>query len=192
MYSADQIIPPNSDLAHDLLQWSEDIDNRVWNIANVTNELIEELKNVCPKVDVYRAMAVRCKGVKVNTVRRWAECAADFSPELQEKYSVLSFNHFKTARSLLASGLVPDLEYPLAWCLQSLDDTVQAGRPRTVNELLANFLPEEEFHLSDALKHWKSVREKLLDFAVMWDNDTERKALQTALNILDTIWRTNE
>lgn len=191
MYSADQIIPPLSQLALDLEQWSEDTDSRTWKIANVTNELISELEVAVTKADVYRAVAVRCKGNKVNTIRRWAECAADFDAEMQAKYaSILSFNHFKTARKLLADGLVPDLEYPLAWCLQSLDDTVQAGRPRTVNELLANFLPQE---VGDpAIVYWGKHKEKLEDNALMWDNDVERKALQEALKIINFIWRNDE
>ena len=85
-YSADQIIPPNSDIAHDLEQWSEDTDSRTWKIANLTNELIEELSNVCTKADVYRAVAVRCKGNKPNTIRRMAECAADFDARMQFKF----------------------------------------------------------------------------------------------------------
>lgn len=191
MYSADQIIPPNSDLAHDLEQWSEDQDTRTWRIANVTNDLIDELSQVVTKADVYRAVSVRCKGNKVNTVRRWAECAADFDGAMQAKYAqILSFNHFKTARKLLKDGLVPSLEYPLEWCISSLDDTIQAGRPRTVNELLANFLPQEEG--DPAVIYWGKIVEKLEDNALMWDNDTERHQLQEALATISKIWRNNE
>lgn len=193
MYSADQIIPPNSDLAHNLLQWSDEIDSGTWNIANTTNELIDELKAVVTKTEVYRIVAIRCKGKKVNTIRRWAECAADFSEEVQAKYaSVLSFNHFKAARRLLAEGLVPYLEYPLEWCLVSLDDTVYAGRPRTVSELLLHFLPEEETNSYTAVKYWNSVRERIIDHVVMWDNDTEREELKEAIETLDKVWRINE
>src|SRR5688572_7795241 len=98
----DNLIPPDGELAHLLAQWSEDTDTRTWNIANVTNELIAELEGgIVNKKDVYRAVATRCKGRKVNTIRRWAEVALDYDAEMQEKYAqLLSFEHFKVSRRL--------------------------------------------------------------------------------------------
>lgn len=176
--SPDQLIPPDSDLAQMLMQWSEDTDSRTWNIANLTNDLIAELEGgQVTRTDIYKAVAARCKGQKPNTIRRWAEVAADFSPELQRKYAqLLSFQHFRTARRLLKEELVPDLEYPLAWCVSGDDDKLTAGRFHTVGEMLNNFLPEEFFQ-NQLNRIWQSIKEKLYDQFLIVDHDNFREQL---------------
>lgn len=186
--SPDYLIPPDSDLAQMLLQWSEDNDSRVWQIANTTNELIIELEGgMVTKQDVYRAVAARCKGQKPNTIRRWAEVAADYPPELQGKYSqLLSFQHFKTSRRLYQEGLTPSLEYGLQWCVEGNDDKLQAGKFHTVGELLANFLPSEK-DKTPLKRRWDAVRDSLYDLFLLVDNDFYRQQLLDNWKELDYI-----
>lgn len=178
MISPDQLIPPDSDLAQMLMQWSEDTDSRTWNIANLTNELIEELEGgQVTRTDVYKAVAARCKGQKPNTIRRWAECAADFPPKLQRKYAqLLSFQHFKTARRLYKEGYTPDIEYALDWCVSGDDDKITAGRFHTVGEMLNHFLPPD-FYGSPLQRTWGGVKEKLYDLFLIVDHDNFREQL---------------
>ena len=191
MVSPDNLIPPDSELAHMLGQWSEDTDSRTWRIANVTNELIEEVGMTISRADIYRAVAVRCKGNKVNTIRRWAECAADYSQEMQEKYAeLLSFNHFKTARRLLADKYIPSLEYALEWCVTGNDDKLTAGKFHTVNEMIFHFVPQEE--VSYTVQAWRKSKERLYDAFVIVDNDTDRQELLAAWHIIDSIINKSE
>lgn len=186
MISPDNLIPPDSELAHLLLQWSESTDERTWNIANLTNDLIEELEGgIATRQDVYRAVATRCKGKKPNTIRRWAECAADFSPALQRKYAqLLSFDHFKTSRRLFKDGYSPSVEYALQWCIEGNDDKLGAGRFHTVGEMLNQFLPQEEFG-NELQRYWNKTKEKLYDLILIHDNDTERKQLLANWSIMN-------
>lgn len=188
MIRPDDLIPPDSDLAHLLAQWSEDTDTRTWNIANVTNELIEELEGgVATRMDVYRAVAARCKGKKVDTIRRWAEVAADFPKNVQKKYaSLLSFEHFKAARRLYKDGFTPSLEYALAWCVEGNDDKTSAGRFHTVSEMLAQFLPPDVYG-SPLERAWGRSREKLYDAFLLVDNDTRRNRLLELWGEIDHI-----
>lgn len=96
MIHPDDLIPPDSELGQRLLQWSEDMDSRTWHIADVTNELVEELEgSEVTKKEIYRAVAARCRGREPNTIRRLAEVAADFDMDIREQFQeILSFNHF--------------------------------------------------------------------------------------------------
>lgn len=173
----DNLIPPDSELGQLLLQWAEDFDASAWKIANVANELIAELEGgVVKKKDVYRVVAARCKGKQVNTIRRWAEIAADFDEELQAKYAgLLSFEHFKAARRLYNEGLTPNLEYALKWCVEGNDYKLQAGKFHTVGQLYAEFVPE---YRTKTL--WERIKEDLYDSFLLEDNDTDRERLLDA------------
>ena len=173
----DLLIPPDSELGQRLLQLSDDEDNKIWEIANIVNDLVLELEGgVVHKKDVYKAVAARCKGRKVNTIRRWAEVAADFDEEMQEKYAgLLSFEHFKAARRLYNEGFTPDLEYPLKWCVEGNDDKLAAGKFKTVGQLYVEFMPE---YRSSTL--WERVREGLYEQFLLEDNDTDRERLLDA------------
>lgn len=175
MISPDKLIPPDSEIAQLLLQWSEDMDARTWHIADVTNELVEELEGQrITKADIYRAVATRCRGQKPNTIRRLAEVARDYDEDTRERYQeILSFSHFKAARRLWQEGLTPYLAYALEWCVEGNDDKISAGRFHTVSELYANFLPSirDEHPLR---LYWNRVKEKLYDLIVVEDNDTKR------------------
>lgn len=186
MIRPDDLIPPDSDLAQMLMQWSEDTDSRTWNIANLTNELVEEFTGgPVTKADVYRAVATRCKGQKPNTIRRWAEVAADYDKELQEKYApLLSFQHFKVSRRLYAEGHTPYIDYGLEWCVLGNDDKLSAGRFHTVAEMLANFLPEEKGK-SPLKRKWDNVKEALYDLMLLVDNDFYRERLLEGWKELD-------
>lgn len=188
MITPDQLIPPDSDLAHLLAQWSEDTDTRTWNIANLTNDLIEELEGgVATKADIYKAVATRCKGREPNTIRRWAEVASDFDRDTQEKYAqLLSFNHFRNARRLYNEGFTPYLNYALEWAVEGNDDKLGAGRFHTAGEMLNHFLPE--FRDTNPLQSWwKKHCDKLYDLIVVQDNDIKRRALQESFADMDTV-----
>lgn len=174
----DQLIPPDSDLAQMLMQWSEDTDTRTWSIANLTNNLIAELeKGPVTKMDVYRAVAARCKGQKPNTIRRWAECAADFPIQLQKRYAqLLSFQHFKVARRLYQEGITPTIDYALDWCVTGDDDKITAGRFHTVGEMLQNFLPEEKGK-TPLMRTWDKIKDSLYDQFLIVDHDNFREQL---------------
>lgn len=184
----DQLIPPDSELAQLFMQWSEDTDSRTWNIANTTNDLIAELEGgQVTRMDVYRAVAARCKGQKPNTIRRWAECAADYSLDVQRKYAeLLSFQHFKTARRLYKDGYTPTLEYALDWCVTGDDDKLTAGRFHTVGEMLINFLPEEKSK-SPLQRAWDRAKDDLYDQFLMVDHDNFREQLLQNWKELDYI-----
>lgn len=174
----DELIPADSELAQLLLQWSEDTDTRTWNIANLTNELIEELEGgQVTRMDVYRAVAKRCKGQKPNTIRRWAEVAADYPADLQRQYAeLLSFEHFKASRRLYKDGYTPTIAYGLQWCVEGNDEKLNAGKFHTVGELLVNFLPEEKG--KSALRRlWEKSRDSLYDGFLLVENDFYRKQL---------------
>lgn len=181
MNITDSIIPPDSTLAHHLLKMSDAADDSTWEIARITNDLIDELDGVhmpdgtpVTRKEVYRAVATRCKGRKPNTIRRWAECVRDYSIELQQQYAgLLSFEHFKVNRRLHMEGFTPSLEYGLAWCIEGNDDKISAGRFRTVGELINQFAPE---YIDDSAQaYWSSIKEKLYDKILLIDNDTMRE-----------------
>jgi hypothetical protein len=171
----DDLIPPDSELAQMLMQWSEDTDSRTWNIANTTNDLIAELEGgPITRMDVYRAVATRCKGQKPNTIRRWAECAWDFPRDIQEQYSqLLSFQHFKASRRLFKEGYTPSIDYALDWCVSGNDMKLSAGRFHTVGDMLANFLPEEK-DKTPLQRYWNKVKDTLYDHLLLVDNDSWR------------------
>lgn len=188
----DELIPPDSELAQLLMQWTEDSDTRTWNVANLTNDLIEELfadnGGIATRQDIYKAVATRCKGKKPNTIRRWAECAADFPPKIQKKYaSLLSFDHFKTSRRLFKEGYTPSIDYGLEWCVSGNDMKLSAGKFHTVGEMLNQFLPEETFG-NQAQKIWEKVKDKLYDQIVIEDNDTKRAKLMSSWHDMDDVW----
>lgn len=188
MVKPDELIPPDSELAQMFLQWSEDGDSRTWNIANTTNDLIAELEGgPVTRMDIYRAVAARCKGQKPNTIRRWAECAADFSPAIQKKYAqLLSFQHFKTARRLYKEEYTPTIDYALAWCVEGNDDKLSAGRFHTVGEMLQNFLPEEKGK-SVLRRNWEKVSDSLYDQFLIVDHDNFREQLLDSWKQIDYI-----
>jgi hypothetical protein len=173
-----QLISPDSELAQLFLQWSEDTDSRTWNIANQTNELIEELEGgIATRQDIYKAVAYYCKGQKPNTIRRLAEVAADYPDSIQRKYKqLLSFQHFKVSRRLFNEGYTPTIDYGLQWCVEGNDDKLNAGKFHTVNELLANFLPSDEYG-SQLSRTWNKVKESLYDNFLLVDNDFYRQQL---------------
>lgn len=179
----DNLIPPDSELGQLLLQLSEDSDSITWKIANICNDLVVELEGgVVKKSDIYRAVATRCKGRKVNTIRRWAEVAADFPAKIQDKYAgLLSFEHFKAARRLYKEKLTPSLEYALKWCVEGNDEKLNAGKFKTVGQLYAEFVPEYR-----TTSTWERVRERLYDEFLIEDNDIDRQSLLTAWSIIDT------
>lgn len=174
----DLLIPPDSELAQQLLQWSEDQDTRTWSIANLTNELIWELEGgPVTKKDVYKAVAARCKGKKPNTIRRLAEVAADYSEEIQAKYAtLLSFDHFKTSRRLFSEGYTPSIDYALEWCVEGNDDKVTAGKFHTVGQMLNHFVPELR-DKKPLTRVWDKAKDKLYDQFLLVDNDTYRTRL---------------
>lgn len=175
MIHPDDLIPPDSELGQRLLQWSEDMDSRTWHIADVTNELVEELEgSEVTKKEIYRAVAARCRGREPNTIRRLAEVAADFDMDIREQFQeILSFNHFKQARRLYREGHTPYLSYALEWCVEGNDDKTSAGRFKTVGQMLNEFLPEyRDAHPLQSF--WKKSGEKLYDLIIVEDNDTKR------------------
>ena len=178
MINPDDLIPPDSELARLLLQWTEDQDTRTWSVANLTNELIFELEGgVATKADIYKAVAARCKGKKPNTIRRWAEVAADFDAGAQERYAaLLSFDHFKVSRRLFHEGYTPSITYGLEWCVSGNDDKTTAGKFHTVSEMLANFLPNDG-ETSQLVRSWNKAKEGLWDSFLMVDHDNYREKL---------------
>lgn len=184
----DLLIPPDSDLAQLLLQWSEDTDSRTWNIANLTNELIEELEGgVATKADIYKAVATRCKGQKPNTIRRWAECAADYPMDIQQKYSsLLSFQHFKVSRRLFKDGLTPSIEYALDWCIKGNDMKLSAGKFHTVGQMIDQFVPRDD-KTSPLRKMWNKVKDNVYDQFLIVDNDYYRDRLLGCFHEIDYI-----
>lgn len=188
MLNPDQIIPPDSELAQLLMQWSEDADTRTWNIANLTNDLIEELDGgIVTRQEIYKAVAARCKGRKPNTIRRWAEIASDFDKDAQFKYAnLLSFEHFKTSRRLFKEGYTPSVEYGLEWCVHGNDMKLNAGKFHTVGDMLNQFVPKEKFE--DAKRFWAKVKDKAYDLIVVEDNDTKRAILTSAWHDFNNAW----
>lgn len=177
----DNLIPPDGELAHLLLQWSEDADTSTWKIANVTNELIEELvsEGGITRQDIYRSVAARCKGRKINTIRRWAEVAADFDSDIQFEYAgLLSFEHFKASRRLFHEGYTPSIEYGLEWCVKGDDLKLTAGKFHTVGEMINQFVPE--FKENSPSVSWNRVKQDLYDKFLLIDNDTDRNRLLKA------------
>lgn len=188
MITPDQLIPPDSELAHLLLQWSEEQDSRIWHIADVTNDLIAEVEGgEITKQDIYKAVATRCRGQRPNTIRRIAEVAVDFDLDARKKYAdILSFSHFKMARRLYNEGRTPYLTYALEWAVEGNDDKISAGRFHTVGEMLLHFLPEDAFE-NQLKKYWGKVKEKLYDLALIHDHDNERARLLRAWNDIEEI-----
>jgi hypothetical protein len=181
----DYLIPPDSELAQLLMQWSEDTDTRTWNIANLTNDLIAELEGgSVTRPDVYRAVAARCKGRKPNTIRRWAEVAADFDKDTQERYAVLSFDHFKTSRRLHSDGFTPSIDYGLQWCVEGNDDKLTAGKFHTVGQMLNQFVPELR-DKKPLTRLWDNMKEKLYDQFLLVDNDWRRQELLVTWTRID-------
>lgn len=188
----DNIIPPDSELGLLLAQLTEDTDSRTWKVANICNELIEEVAGgSVTKADIYKAVATRCKGQKPNTIRRIAEVAADFDYDTQEQYAqLLSFSHFKTARRLFQEGHTPYLNYALEWCIEGNDDKITAGKFHTVGQMLEQFLPSGTFE--DKLsKFWKNKRERLYDLILIHDHDIQREAMLKAFDALDSAIRSS-
>lgn len=185
----DNIIPPDSELGQRLAQWAEDTDTRTWHIANVTNELIDEIVvegGEITRSDIYKAVGARCKGQKPNTIRRIADVARDFDLDTQEQYAqLLSFSHFRTARRLYQEGKTPYIEYALEWCVQGNDDKLSAGRFHTVGEMLQHFLPADTFE-NQLRKYWDKTKEKLYDLILIHDNDIERVEMLAAWNVIDS------
>lgn len=188
--SPDMLIPPNSELAHLLLQWSEDTDTRTWNIANVCNDLIAEVEGgEVTKADIYRAVATRCKGKKPNTIRRWAEVAADFDIDIQDQYKeLLSFDHFKISRRLFTEGRAPSIDYVLQWCVEGDDDKITAGRFHTVGEAIQHFVPADSFE-NQLVRHWDKGKEKFYDLILIHDNDVQRQSLMGFWTNIDDIMK---
>lgn len=174
----DNLIPPDSELAQLLLQWTEDTDSRTWKVANLTNELIWELEGgPITKTDIYKAVAARCKGRKPNTIRRIAEVAADYDEEMQAKYAeLLSFDHFKTSRRLFSDGYTPSIDYALEWCVEGNDMKLNAGKFHTVGEMLNHFVPELR-DKKPLTRVWDAVKERLYDQFLLVDNDFRRQDL---------------
>lgn len=184
----DNLIPPDSELAQLLLQWSETEDTRTWNIANLTNDLIEELEGgIATETDIYKAVAKRCKGRKWNTIRRIAQVAADFPRDIQDQYaSLLSFEHFKVSRRLFNEGVTPHVSYALQWCVEGNDNKLNAGKFHTVGEILHHFLPEETFQ-KNLKKFWNGVKDKLYDHILMHEHDIERSIMMEGYQDIDSI-----
>jgi hypothetical protein len=176
--SPDKLIPMDSELGQLLLQLTEDTDSRTWKVANITNDLIAEIEGGdVTKADIYRAVATRCKGKKPNTIRRWAEVAADFDSDIQKEYKeLLSFDHFKVSRRLFKEGYSPSIDYVLEWCVQGDDDKITAGRFHTVGEAIQHFVPAGNFE-NQLYKAWSKTKDKLYDLFLIHDNDFERKQL---------------
>jgi hypothetical protein len=171
----DNLLPPDSEIAQKLMQWSEDMDTRTWHIADVTNDLIEELEGqAITKADIYKAVGARCRGQKPNTIRRLAEVARDYDRDTREQFQeILSFSHFKTARRLFQEGHTPYLSYALEWCVDGNDYKLSAGRFHTVGDMLNQFLPQyRDAHPLQS--YWARVKEKLYDLMLLEDNDTKR------------------
>lgn len=188
----DLIIPPDSELGQLLAQLTEDTDSRTWKVANICNELIEEVAvegTGITKMDIYRAVATRCKGQKPNTIRRIAEVAADFDHDTQEQYAgLLSFSHFKTARRLYKDGLTPYLNYALEWCVEGNDDKITAGKFHTVGQMLEQFLPSGTFE-NQLAKFWKNQGERLYDLILIHDHDIQRNHMLDNWNEIDSVIR---
>jgi hypothetical protein len=187
MVSPDNLIPADSELGQLLLQLSGDTDDRVWKIANITNDVIAEFEGgVVGRKDVYRAIAARCKGRKINTIRRWAEVAADYDEKLQGKYAqLLSFEHFKTSRRLFNEGYTPGIEYGLQWCVEGNDEKLNAGKFHTVGEMINHFVPEFREQGPGAV--WNRVKDDLYDNFLLLDNDTDRERLLDAWSTIDFV-----
>lgn len=186
-FNPDNLIPPDSELGQMLLQLSGDSDDRVWQIANITNELIDELEGGdVSRQEIYRTIAVRCKGRKINTIRRWAEVARDFDADMQFKYAqLLSFEHFRASRRLFAEGYTPSIDYGLQWCVEGNDEKLTAGKFHTVGEMINQFVPE--FKENHPLKSWNRVKQDLYDKFLLVDNDTDRNSLMKHWQEIDYI-----
>lgn len=187
MINPDFLIPPDSELGQHLAQWAEDADTRTWKIANVTNELIEEVEGGdVTKTDIYRAVAARCKGREPNTIRRWAEVAKDYDLDTQEQYAqLLSFNHFKVARKLFKEGRTPYLNYALEWCIEGNDYKITAGKFHTVGQMIQHFIPAESFE-NQLLKYWEKTKERLYDLILIHDHDIQRQTMLQAWGTIDS------
>lgn len=187
MVSPDNLIPVESELAHLLRQWSEDTDTRTWNIARITNDLIVEVEGGdITKADIYKAVAARCKGKQVNTIRRWAEVEADFDRDIQDQYrDLLSFEHFKVSRRLFKDGKTPSIDYALDWAVSGNDYKLSAGKFHTVGEMLNHFVNGEDFG-NPLQKKWNKVKDDLYDQFVMVDHDTRRAILLRAWQNIDS------
>lgn len=192
MVKPDYLIPPDSELGQLLSHLMDSTDDAIWKVARITNDLIEELAGgEVTRTDIYKAVARRSKGRKPRTIRSWADVAADVPVKVEKKYAnLLSFDHFKTARRLVKNGYAPSIEFVLQWCTEGNDNKIYAGTFHTVGEMLNQFLPEDTFGNS-AERYWLSVREKLVDNALLIDNDTERALAQKAIDDLDLVWRKN-
>lgn len=186
MVSPDNLIPVESELAQLLRQWSEDTDTRTWNIARITNDLIEEVEGGdITRTDIYKAVAARCKGKQVNTIRRWAEVEADFDRDIQDQYKeLLSFEHFKVSRRLFKEGKTPSIDYALDWAVSGNDYKLSAGRFHTVGEMLNHFLHDDEFE-NPLQKRWNKVKDDLYDLFLLVDNDYRREQLLQAWQTID-------
>lgn len=183
----DELIPPDGELAQMLLQWSESADTSVWRIANVTNELIDELEGgIVTRQEIYKAVAARCKGRKMNTIRRWAEVARDFSPTIQKKYvQLLSFEHFRASRRLFYAKLTPSVDYGLKWCVEGNDHKLNAGKFHTVGEMLNQFVPEFKNKGADVV--WNRYKDTLYDTFLLIDNDTDRSRVIEAWDTIEFV-----
>lgn len=187
MINPDLIIPPDSELGQRLEQLSGDSDDKVWEIARIGADLVEELEGgIVTRRELYRAMARRCRGRKVNTIRRWVELAMDYPLDIQKRYQdLLSFEHFKVSRRLFKDGRTPSIDYALQWAVEGNDDKITAGKFHTVGEMINHFLPIEAFAFT-LPKRWNKVKEDLYDLFLMVDNDTKRGELLRSWQTIDS------
>ena len=102
-----------------------------WTVGDICWQIkkyADEQKNMIPTMEIYSAVGCFV-GKSSRTVREYAMLSKFYVLEMREVYAVLSFAHFKKARS---AG--PRWQMALEWCVEIGE---LAGRPATVDALEA-------------------------------------------------------
>lgn len=123
---------PNG-LQDELLAIRDTLSRSYWRIGDIVQEVIafnQINRRPVERQTVYSAVGLFV-GKASRSVREYYAIGRMFAPEIRELFSVLSFDHFRTAARM------PDPIAALQW---AVDQTEFLNRPATVDGMIANFL----------------------------------------------------
>lgn len=133
MPSYTEIIPESYQVL--LINISHQTTDLSWELGDITREIIVQLVDTHPEIDrafIYSAIGAFA-GRSARTIREYHHLAREFEIQDRERYSILSFDHFRTAATF------GDLRYQaLEWAVFEADNN--GGRPATVDAMYAHFM----------------------------------------------------
>lgn len=143
------------------LQYAEDTDMARFRLGKLVGARVEHYSDHgVPVGQIYSEFSRATRGLSVRTLRYYAETVKHFSESAWEEYCTLSFDHFANAAFLARNGLVPMAKFALDWALEFAEKKGK-GNPATADEMLYNFLPQEELEkrlLRSRLSAFRTLR----------------------------------